>query len=97
MTGLYNNALNEKIISCFENARLPYRKSVCLIPKNKNELTTLEKDIIDLRQNVVLSRDVFAGAISAKQMSKEAVGILFPEDIPRETIESLVVEIVCRL
>lgn len=94
MTGLYNNALNEKIIGCFENARLPYRKSVCLIPKNKTELTALETDIIGLRQNVVLSQDVFAGAISAKQMSKESAGILFSEDVAGKTIESLIVEII---
>jgi len=94
MTGLYNNALNEKIIGCFENARLPYRKSVCLIPKNKTKLTALEKDIINLRQYVVLSQDVFAGAISAKQMSKESAGILFPEDVSGEAIESLIVEII---
>jgi len=94
MTGLYSDALNEKIISCFEKTRLPYRQSVCLIPKNKTKLTPLEKNIIDLRQNVVLSQDVFAGAISAKQMSKESAGILFPEDVAGKTIESLIVEIV---
>lgn len=94
MTGLYNNALNEKIIGCFENAQLPYRKSVCLIPENKTELTALENDIIGLRQNVVLSQDVFAGAISAKQMSKESAGILFPKDISGGAIESLIVEII---
>ncbi len=94
MTGLYNDALNEKIISCFEKAQMPYRKSVCLIPENITEPTTLEKDIIDLRQNVVLSQDVFAGAISAKQMSKESAGILFPEGVSGEAIEPLIKEII---
>ena len=97
MTGLYDAELNFVLKSCSEDAGLLCRESICLIPKNPLKLSKLEKQIIDLRDNIVVSEDVFAGAITAKHMSLHSTGFLIDKTLFKQYFNKLLKNILHRI
>lgn len=97
MTGLYDAELNSIIKSCSDDAGLLCRESICLIPKNALKLSKLEKQIIDLRENIVVSEDVFAGAITAKHMSLHSTGFLVDKTLSKQNFNKLIKNILCMI
>jgi hypothetical protein len=97
MTGLYDAELNSIIKSCSGDAGLLCRESICLIPKNALKLSKLEKQIIDLRNNIVVSEDVFDGAITAKHMSLHSTGFLVDKTLSKQNFNKLLKNILHRI
>ena len=89
MTGLYDAELNSILKSCSEDAGLLCRETICLIPKNSLKLSKLEKQIIDFRNDIVVSEDVFAGAITAKHMSLHSTGFLVDKTLSGQNFNKL--------
>jgi len=97
MTGLYDAELNSILKSCSDDAGLLCRETICLIPKNPLKLSKLEKQIIDLRDNIVVSEDVFAGTITAKHMSLHSTGFLVDKTLFGQNFNKLLKNILKRI
>jgi hypothetical protein len=97
MTGLYDAEINLMLKSCSDDAGLLCRESICLIPKNPLKLSKLEKQIIDLRNNIVVSEDVYAGAITAKHMSLHSTGFLVDKMLSKQNFNKLLKNILRRI
>jgi len=97
MTGLYDAELNSMLKSCSDDAGLLCRESICLIPKNAPKLSKLEKQIIYLRDNIVVSEDVFTGAITAKHMSLYSTGLLIDKTLSGQNVDKLLKNILKRI
>jgi hypothetical protein len=97
MTSLYNVELNSILKSCSDDAGLFCRESICLIPKNPLKLSKLEKKIIDLRSDIVVSEGVFAGAITAKHMSLHSTGLIVDKTLSGQNFNKLLKNILCRI
>ena len=97
MTGLYDAELNSILKSCSEDAGPLCRETICLIPKNSLKLSKLEKQIIDLKNDIVISEDVFAGTISAKHMSLHSTGLLIDKTLSGHNFNKLLNNILKRI
>ena len=81
MTELYNKDLSTRLKKCCKTAGINTCASTLLIPKNLNIRTELEKKILTLREDIIISRDIFAGAIIAKHQSLRSAGLFLGETI----------------
>ena len=97
MTGLYDAKINSIIKSCSDDAMLLCRETICLIPKNAQKLSKFEKQIIDLRNDIVVSEDVFAGAITAKHMSLHSTGFLVDKMLSGQNFNKLLKNILHKI
>jgi len=89
MTDLYNADLSLRLKTGCENAGINTRDATLLVPKDLIVRTELEKKIIFLRDDSVLSKDIFAGAIVAKHRSLRSAGLFLCESVTKEQKDML--------
>ncbi|MDO9548441.1 MAG: hypothetical protein Q7J65_05715 [Candidatus Marinimicrobia bacterium] len=81
MTELYNKDLSTRLKACCESAGINTREATLMIPRDLNIRTELEQKILMLRDDIVLSKDVFEGAIVAKHQSLRSAGLFLCETV----------------
>lgn len=81
MTDLYNKDLSIRLKECCKNADIKTGEATLLIPKDLKRRTELEQKIIQLRDDIIISQDVFAGAIIAKHRSLRSAGLFLTEAV----------------
>jgi len=89
MTELYNADLSARLKSSCENAGINTCDATLLVPKDLHIRTDLEQRIIALRNDIVLSMDVFAGAIVAKHQSLRSAGLFLCESLSKKQKDEL--------
>ena len=81
MTELYNKDRSVRLKECCDSAGINSCECTLLVPKDLNYRTDLEKKILETRDNLVISKDVFTGAIIAKHQSLRSAGLFLGENI----------------
>ena len=77
MTDLYNKALTLLIKRCCDNLGMSVKSYTILVPKEQAAITGLEQKILELRNNIIFSKDIYAAAIVAKHQSLSSTGLFF--------------------
>jgi len=90
ISGLYNPEINTKIITAAKSAGLNLQPGIILIPASPIGLTTLEQDIICKNGIAAATRDVFAGAITAKHAGYPCAGLVLFSAISGVVLEKIV-------
>lgn len=75
MTELYSRTLSAKVKQCCLVAGLSVCERVLLVPKSMTRRTDLERRILALRKDVIISQDIFSGVITARHRSLSSAGI----------------------
>lgn len=76
LSDLYSREFSAKLRQCCAEAGLRCCTRVLLIPRNTDRRTELEKRILSLRKDLIISDDIYAGAIVARHRGLPAAGIL---------------------
>lgn len=76
LSDLYSREFSAKLRQCCAEAGLRCCTRVLLIPRNTDRRTELEKRILSLRKDLIISDDIYAGAIVARHRGLPAVGVL---------------------
>lgn len=90
MSGLYNSELNSQMITAAKNTGLNLLPGIILIPTNPVSLTTLEQNIVSQNEIAAVTKDVFAGAITAKHAGHPCVGMVLFSAISGVVLEKIV-------
>ncbi len=75
MTDLYSGALSAQVKRCCTVAGLSVCERLLLVPKGMARRTDLEKRILALRKDVIISQDIFSGVITARHRSLSSAGM----------------------
>ncbi|HDP68419.1 MAG TPA: hypothetical protein ENN20_07980 [Candidatus Marinimicrobia bacterium] len=76
LSDLYSREFSAKLRQCCAEAGLRCCTRVLLIPRKTDRFTELEKRILSLRKDLIISDDIYAGAIVAKHRRLPAAGVL---------------------
>lgn len=77
MTDLYNKELSLLIQRCCDSIGMSVKSYTILVPRESDITTSLENKILGLRDNIILSKDIYAAAIVAKHQSLVSTGLFF--------------------
>jgi len=97
MTNLYDNALRALAMECTKNFGKTCGTAVCLVLQSNLRLTALEDGILSLRDDLIVSNDVYAGAITAKHLGGSSAGLIFSDGVPINMINGCVAELVDKI
>ena len=97
MSNLYDDMLMEAAIDCMVKFGEHPRIATGLVPQSNLQTTELEDDILSLRDDLIISSDVYAGAITARHLGGRSIGLLVGNQVPTEKINTLVLEIVDKI
>lgn len=81
LSDLYSRELSAKLRRCCENAGLRCCTRILLIPRNTDRRTEMEKRILSLRKDLIISNDIYAGAIVARHRGLPGAGILLNRNL----------------
>lgn len=75
MTELYSRTLSAQVKQCCNVAGLSACERLLLVPKSMTRRTDLERRILALRKDVLISQDIFSGVITARHRALFSAGI----------------------
>ncbi len=89
VSGLYQSEMNIKIASAVSGARLKLQSGIVLIPVNPENLTVLENTLIEQNDIVAITKEIFAGAITAKHAGCLCAGIVLFVTVSGDTVAKI--------
>jgi len=96
MSDLYDEVLREVAIECAKNY-FSCNTAISFVPQSDLLTTEFEEKLLSLQDDLIISNDVYAGAITARHLGGRSIGLLFGNRVPVDKINMLVLEIVDKI